>query len=262
MRIKIIMLFGLVIILQNQITSQTLKIDYHKIDFREYDGGKNTINPTELYLSAKESYFLEDQVIDGRTTNVPIDAYNKGNYLGAKIAGDSKGKIIIKDLTKNQFLQRKNSVNHKEFPYRKVTDSILPKFDWKLINENKTILGYSAQKAETTHNDRKITAWFSSQLAFSDGPWKFHGLPGLILEVKIEFEPMQYMVYEAIKISPTAAFPQIPEITDPEEQLSQIEREYYNKAKNNFKYFRTISKGQLKLRLDDLDFKPILFETN
>ncbi|MXV37192.1 GLPGLI family protein [Flavobacteriaceae bacterium Ap0902] len=54
---------------------------------------------------------------------------------------------------------------------------------WKIKAETKDILGYKTQKAITTLGDREWVAWFSHDIPISDGPYKFEGLPGLILEV-------------------------------------------------------------------------------
>lgn len=55
--------------------------------------------------------------------------------------------------------------------------------NWKLINETKKIDNFTVQKAETNWGGRKWTAWFSTEIPFSEGPYKFHGLPGLIMEL-------------------------------------------------------------------------------
>lgn len=54
---------------------------------------------------------------------------------------------------------------------------------WELADSTKTILGYECFKAETDYHGRHWTAWFTPEIPISDGPWKFHGTPGLILEV-------------------------------------------------------------------------------
>ncbi|KMQ71382.1 GLPGLI family protein [Chryseobacterium koreense] len=64
------------------------------------------------------------------------------------------------------------------------------KFDWKISNEKQKIGEYNAQKATTEFGGRKWTAWFSTDIPFPDGPYKFFGLPGLI--VKIEDEGNNY----------------------------------------------------------------------
>lgn len=63
-------------------------------------------------------------------------------------------------------------------------------FDWKITNESSKIGTYEVQKATTDFAGRKWTAWFSTDLPFQDGPYKFYGLPGLI--VKIEDEGKNY----------------------------------------------------------------------
>lgn len=63
-------------------------------------------------------------------------------------------------------------------------------FDWKITNESSKIGAYEVQKATTDFAGRKWTAWFSTDLPFQDGPYKFYGLPGLI--VKIEDEGKNY----------------------------------------------------------------------
>ncbi len=57
------------------------------------------------------------------------------------------------------------------------------KFNWKIENAKEKIGEYNAQKATTDFGGRKWTAWFSTDLPFQDGPYKFHGLPGLIVKI-------------------------------------------------------------------------------
>lgn len=61
---------------------------------------------------------------------------------------------------------------------------------WTLGNDTSTILSYSCRKAECEFKGRKWTAWFTSDIPVSEGPWKLHGLPGLI--IKAEDEEKQY----------------------------------------------------------------------
>jgi len=64
------------------------------------------------------------------------------------------------------------------------------KFDWKILSDKEKIGEYNTQKATTEFGGRKWTAWFSTDIPFQDGPYKFYGLPGLI--VKIEDEGKDY----------------------------------------------------------------------
>ena len=54
---------------------------------------------------------------------------------------------------------------------------------WKLESAFAEILGYKVQKATTTFGGRKWIAYFTRDIPFTDGPYKFRGLPGLIVKV-------------------------------------------------------------------------------
>ncbi|MDU0371675.1 GLPGLI family protein [Hymenobacter endophyticus] len=54
---------------------------------------------------------------------------------------------------------------------------------WTILPEKRIISGYSCQKATTEYGGRKWQAWFSKEIPTPDGPYKFSGLPGLIIEV-------------------------------------------------------------------------------
>lgn len=53
---------------------------------------------------------------------------------------------------------------------------------WEIVADStKTVLGYECIMARTAYHGRDWTAWFSPEIPVQDGPWKFTGLPGLIL---------------------------------------------------------------------------------
>ena len=56
-------------------------------------------------------------------------------------------------------------------------------FDWELQDDTMTIEGLLCQKAICEFGGRTWVAWFSPDIAFSSGPYKFQGLPGLIVSV-------------------------------------------------------------------------------
>ena len=55
--------------------------------------------------------------------------------------------------------------------------------DWKLTDEKKKVKDLHLQKATATWGGRNWTAWFTPDIPFQEGPYKFHGLPGLIVEL-------------------------------------------------------------------------------
>lgn len=60
----------------------------------------------------------------------------------------------------------------------------LPVIDWELEEGERTILGYACRRARCTFRGRNYEAWYAPEIAVSAGPWKFGGLPGLILAIK------------------------------------------------------------------------------
>lgn len=56
-------------------------------------------------------------------------------------------------------------------------------FNWDITSETDTINGYFSQKAICDFGGRHWEAWFTPEIPYSDGPYKFCGLPGLILSI-------------------------------------------------------------------------------
>lgn len=55
--------------------------------------------------------------------------------------------------------------------------------NWKVLSDKSTIEGYNCQKAIVEYGGRAWEAWFSLDLPFQDGPYKFRGLPGMIVKI-------------------------------------------------------------------------------
>ncbi len=55
--------------------------------------------------------------------------------------------------------------------------------NWEILPETKEVAGFLAQKAKASFSGRNYTAWFTTEIPISEGPYKFRGLPGLILEI-------------------------------------------------------------------------------
>lgn len=58
------------------------------------------------------------------------------------------------------------------------------KIIWKIYPEKQKIGNWETQKATTEFAGRKWTAWFCSDIPIQDGPYKFSGLPGLIIKLE------------------------------------------------------------------------------
>ena len=66
---------------------------------------------------------------------------------------------------------------------------------WTMGDSTREVLGYTCQQATADFRGRRWTAWFATDIPVSDGPWKFGGLPGLILKA---YDEGQQHVFTAV----------------------------------------------------------------
>ena len=56
-------------------------------------------------------------------------------------------------------------------------------FKWNLTEERDTLMDYPCKTAFAEFRGREYKAYYTTDLPFTAAPWKFHGLPGVILKV-------------------------------------------------------------------------------
>lgn len=70
------------------------------------------------------------------------------------------------------------------------------KLNWKILQDKEKIGEFNAQKAIADFAGRKWIAWFVSDIPIQDGPYKFHGLPGLIVKIEDETKSHSFVLKE------------------------------------------------------------------
>lgn len=131
---------------------------------------------TTLLNNGKESYF---------------EALSKFKYDSLKTNMRNKGFRNLpspKEIWKFQSLIKKDLQNQIVTSEHEIFDKVyVTKFDsqpkWKILEDKNKIFEYNVQKAETLFGGRKWIAWFTNEIPINDGPYKFFGLPGLILKI-------------------------------------------------------------------------------
>ncbi len=78
-----------------------------------------------------------------------------------------------------------------------------PSMQWTLGTEKQTICGYQCQKATCHWRGRDYEAWFTSAIPLKSGPWKFGGLPGLIMKI---YDTKHLYTWEAVSVE-NGSFP-------------------------------------------------------
>lgn len=93
-------------------------------------------------------------------------------------ATDKADELLIKNTSQSALFLIDYIFQKKFF----VADSLHPMI-WKFQSDQRKILGYACYAASTFFRGRNYIAYYTDEIAVNGGPWKFGGLPGLILEV-------------------------------------------------------------------------------
>lgn len=129
---------------------------------------------------------------------------------------------------------------YKNYPYKKLSfiehvpsstflyEEELNIFNWQLHPDTSTINGHLCQKATMSYAGRNYTSWFCHQIPYSDGPYKFTGLPGLIVKI---YDDRQHYVFELKSIEKASPSHKI-ELKDKEYLVTTKEK--FFKAKDGF----------------------------
>ncbi len=87
--------------------------------------------------------------------------------------------IIYKNYSTNQL-----TVVDKIFKNEYIFQEKNPELNWTIKSDKKTIAGYTCQKAIGSFSGRTYEAWFTTDIPIGEGPYKFSGLPGLIIAIE------------------------------------------------------------------------------
>jgi len=154
--------------------------DFHVNLYNYVEGYKYK---SELYFSNNESFFiynsieLEQKKSFKKNITYRDNSSNGGIYFRNF---DPQGYQYYYNKKDNTLISRE--LLAERYPVL-VSESDID-FSWKITNETKNIGNFLAYKATCQNfRGRNYTAWFTYEVPVSFGPWKFNGLPGLILEV-------------------------------------------------------------------------------
>ena len=101
---------------------------------------------------------------------------------------------------------------------------------WTLGTDTLLILGHIVNQAFTNYGGREWVVWYSPDIPINDGPYKFSGLPGLILKA---YDSKEDYIFEAVKIE------KLTETMNIEMSVRDIvttTRQNFLKAEENLKY--------------------------
>lgn len=149
---------------------------------------KKKIFDYRLHTSAEKSLFYN-------TTSLRMDSisrYDGGSSSNAEMASVMMDKAQGEDAPK----RTANIFVDKSFPDNSMRvyddyndqfgfyDESLDEMQWEICDSVKIVLDYECTLAETDYHGRHWKVWFTTEIPLQDGPWKLHGLPGLILSAE------------------------------------------------------------------------------
>lgn len=114
----------------------------------------------------------------------------------------------------------------------------LPKLDWDLSHPDTLKIGtYMCNKATTSFRGRNYIAWYTNDIPITFGPWKFHGLPGLILDMYDQTHKYEWIVTKITKktINEKILNQDKHDVNISLEAFVALREELFNTKMNNFK---------------------------
>ena len=165
---------------------QTMTRIHYAVKFSLYEEQK-TANEDEaiLDIGSKVSHFYSRNSVAREQIKDSVLAaggsyYDVVDALGRSVYPNTRMKYQIWKNLPSRGMLTFTDTNLKRFRY---TES-LETPQWTLAGKDSIIADYPCQQAETFYRGRHWTVWFTPDIPVSDGPWKLHGLPGLILQAE------------------------------------------------------------------------------
>ncbi|WP_292010391.1 GLPGLI family protein [Chryseobacterium sp.] len=169
-------------LLMQSMFAQTNRFVY-QVTMKLDSTNKNDIKTENAYLdiSPEKSLFYSENRI--KRDSIMSKAFQSG---GARSFNRDQMESLRSNINytiekdkKNQKTSFKDRLGRDTYSYEEDRN-----LDWKILPETMTIGEYKVQKAEADFGGRQWTAWFTTDLPYQDGPYKFSGLPGLIVKIE------------------------------------------------------------------------------
>jgi GLPGLI family protein len=141
-------------------------------------------------------------------------SYNfyKFNLIGRKAEREGNLDEFLNGPEIGNFKTRFTYKIYKNYPAGRITytDKVMPAFlqydedlntfKWQLTDLIDTIGDYIVHCAYTDYGGRHWIAWYTTEIPLNDGPYKFRGLPGLIIKL---YDEQKHYVFEMVSMERT-----------------------------------------------------------
>lgn len=149
-------------------------------DFNNKEEVKKEMMILDIQKNSSVYYYSQEKLITDSTSKTAIEKQINSVTGSIRASRNTPGQdyTVTKDYPdfKTYLFTRINNDRYK------VKEDKKP--EWKIFPDTRKIGEYNTQKALTTYGGREWIAWFSADIPFQDGPYKFYGLPGLIVKIE------------------------------------------------------------------------------
>ena len=188
MKMKRIILLGLLPFVAAAALARTadIKVSYEFSGPSFRDDKTSVTNRYILLANSGRSKFYSPttQSLDSLESSPEGKAMLKEMQLAAVSSGNydklprRDGKCYVEKSFEDNRLRHYDVSGLDKYVYEEATGAL----DWQVGDSTRMVLGYECVMATAAYHGRIWTVWFAPEIPVHNGPWKFDGLPGLILE--------------------------------------------------------------------------------
>lgn len=143
-------------------------------DIHEEFFSLQVLHDRAFFISEKALKF--DYIFQSEFQKATVGGATSTDFRGKSFPKTKFPYTIIQSNQNTQYFER---IGMTMLSYKEPTIN-----NWKLIDEVKIINTISCKRAEINYKGRNWIAWYSTDIPIPYGPYKFNGLPGLIIKIR------------------------------------------------------------------------------
>lgn len=157
----------------------------YQLEYKNFSTSESTQSVfTTLIVNDQESLFTFDGMMN----------FNKIQKEGELAIDDlliNKSPFYFLIKSKGDIVEHFETIGSDSYVFKEKLNN-----NWKLISQDTIIRGFNCKKATLNYGGRVWTAWYNPEIPITVGPYKFHGLPGLIMSISDSENIFSFIVNE------------------------------------------------------------------
>lgn len=215
--------------------------------------GKDINDYTHFLLTTKDqSYYI---MPSHKSYKSYEDLYSDKDYKSHTTRKSLYKNIVDNDLYFYGYIPQSKAKFDEKFVHDKIN------VNYEMLRGEELVLGYKCNLAKAKFRGRTYKIWFTKEISTSVGPWKFFGLPGLILKVE---DTAGVYSFTASRIVQNKNFVVAEKISESFQNLSSLKpihfKEFVELENDKFAKFRDQAIASLPKGTFLQNMKPIRYD--